>query len=217
LDADPSIPARLRAKYAVDRILAPAVMAALAPLMGAIAVAIKLDDGGKVFFRQDRVGEHGKTFRIWKFRTMVWNAWEVGQGYVPEGTNLITRVGRFLRKTSLDELPQIFNILAGEMSFVGPRPTLAEQVERYTPEQRRRLTVRPGVTGWAQVHGRNTLPWSQRIKYDLEYVEKASLLFDLQVIAQTLPMVLKGQGVRSDQTRSQVDDLVADHARGQGP
>ena len=195
----------MKLKHAVDRAGAAAMLGAVGPLFAGIALAIKLDDGGEVFFKQERVGKDGKSFHIWKFRTMVPDAMARGKGYF--GDDLITGVGKVLRKTSLDELPQLLNILTGEMSFVGPRPTLRDQVERYTDEQRRRLEVRPGVAGWAQLHGRNTLPWSERIRYDVEYVDRAGPFFDLYIVFRTILMVLTGSGVAVGQTRDQVDDL----------
>jgi lipopolysaccharide/colanic/teichoic acid biosynthesis glycosyltransferase len=195
----------MRLKHLVDRVGAGAMLCAIGPLLGGIALAIKLDDGGEIFFRQERVGRDGRSFGIWKFRTMVPDAMERGKGYFTD--DLITPVGKLLRKTSLDELPQLLNILTGEMSFVGPRPTLRDQVDRYTDEQRRRLEVRPGVAGWAQLHGRNTLPWSERIRYDVEYVDRAGLIFDLYILLRTVPMVLTGSGVAVGQTREEVDDL----------
>jgi lipopolysaccharide/colanic/teichoic acid biosynthesis glycosyltransferase len=200
----------LQIKYGIDRVLAVLVLPIAAPLMGVIAIGIKLDDGGPVFFRQERAGRDGVPFRIWKFRTMVPEAWEIGHGYIPEGMTLVTRVGSFLRATSFDEVPQILNILKGEMSFVGPRPTLLDQVARYTPEQRGRLLVKPGILGWAQLHGRNELPWSKRIEYDLEYVRRVSLAFDLKIVARTIPMVLRGSGIKLYQTPDEVDDLGGD-------
>jgi lipopolysaccharide/colanic/teichoic acid biosynthesis glycosyltransferase len=203
----PSGPAPLRLKYAIDRVAAVVLLPVLCPVMAAIAIAIKLDDQGPVFFRQERVGLNGKLFWIWKFRTMVPDAWEIGQGYVPVGSDLVTKVGGWLRSSSLDETPQIFNILKGEMSFVGPRPTLRSQVERYTPEQRGRLIVKPGVLGWAQLHGRNALPWSKRIEFDLEYVRRASLAFDLEIAVRSILLVLRGTGMKLYQTGEEVDDL----------
>jgi lipopolysaccharide/colanic/teichoic acid biosynthesis glycosyltransferase len=194
-------------KHRLDLLGALWVLLLVSPLWAFIAIAIKLDDGGEVFFRQERVGQDGRPFQLWKFRTMRPDAEAIGKGYFPDGLQLITRVGRFLRRTSLDELPQLINIIRGDMSFVGPRPTLREQVERYDATQRRRLEVRPGIAGWAQLHGRNTLPWSRRIEYDVEYVDRASLLFDLRILLRTVPQVLKGEGIRSDQKREDVDDL----------
>jgi lipopolysaccharide/colanic/teichoic acid biosynthesis glycosyltransferase len=200
-------PRPLRLKYALDRIGAVILLPVVTPVMAAIAIAIKLDDRGPLFFQQTRVGLNGRLFRIWKFRTMVPDAWEIGQGYVPAGVPLVTKVGGFLRASSLDEIPQILNILKGDMSFVGPRPTILSQVERYTEEQRGRLLVKPGILGWAQLHGRNSLPWSRRIEYDLEYVSRASLAFDLEIVVRSIPMVLRGGGIKLYQTPDEVDDL----------
>lgn len=200
-------PSRLRLKYAIDRVVAVLSLVVVGPVMAAVAIAIKLDDRGPVFFRQERVGLRGRRFRIWKFRTMIVNAEDIGKGYIPEGSDLVTKIGAFLRRSSLDEVPQVLNIVTGEMSFVGPRPTIPSQVERYTAEQRGRLLVKPGVLGWAQLHGRDSLPWSKRIQYDLEYVERASLPFDAEIIWRTVPMVLRGGGVSDDVQPWQVDDL----------
>jgi lipopolysaccharide/colanic/teichoic acid biosynthesis glycosyltransferase len=163
-----------------------------APVLAAAAAAIKLEDGGPVFYRQRRVGLHGEAFELLKLRTMVVGAETRGAGYaVNEGDPRITRVGRILRRLSLDELPQLWNVLRGDMSLIGPRPTLAYQVERYTPRQRRRLDVRPGITGWAQIHGRARLPWSERIELDVWYVEHRSPWLDLKILART-PRALIG-------------------------
>jgi lipopolysaccharide/colanic/teichoic acid biosynthesis glycosyltransferase len=156
------------------------------------ALAIKLDDRGPVFYRQRRVGWRGRELDLLKLRTMVVGAESQGAGWaVNEGDPRITRVGRVLRRLSLDEIPQLWNVLKGEMSIVGPRPTLAYQVERYTPRQRRRLEVKPGVTGWAQIHGRARLPWSERIELDVWYVEHRSFWLDLRILART-PFALFG-------------------------
>jgi lipopolysaccharide/colanic/teichoic acid biosynthesis glycosyltransferase len=153
-------------------------------------VAIKLDDGGPVFYRQRRVGLHGGEFELLKLRTMEVGAEARGAGFaVSEGDPRITRVGRVLRRLSLDELPQLWNVVRGDMSLIGPRPTLAYQVERYTARQRRRLDVKPGITGWAQIHGRARLPWSDRIELDVWYVEHRSPLLDLKILART-PLAL---------------------------
>jgi lipopolysaccharide/colanic/teichoic acid biosynthesis glycosyltransferase len=200
-------PRSLRLKYAVDRVAAAILLPLLAPVMAAVAIAIKLDDRGPVFFRQFRAGLNGTPFQIWKFRTMIPDAWDIGHGYVPQGSDLVTRVGRFLRKSSLDELPQVINLLTGDMSIVGPRPTLLDQVERYTPRQRGRLLVKPGILGWAQLHGRNSLTLSRRIDYDLEYVRRASLSFDIEIAVRSLPMVLRGSDIKTYQSPEEVDDL----------
>jgi lipopolysaccharide/colanic/teichoic acid biosynthesis glycosyltransferase len=203
----PARPRSLQLKYALDRVVAVVLLPLVAPVLVAIAVVIKLHDGGPVFFRQTRAGLNGEPFSIWKFRTMLPDAWEIGRGYVPEGAGLVTKVGARLRASSLDELPQILNILKGEMSFVGPRPTLPSQVDRYTSRQQGRLRVKPGILGWAQLHGRSSLPWSKRIEYDLEYVCRASVAFDLEIIARSIPMVLRGSGIKLYETPDEVDDL----------
>jgi lipopolysaccharide/colanic/teichoic acid biosynthesis glycosyltransferase len=163
------------------------------PLLAAAAIAIKLDDGGPVFYRQRRVGLNGKEFELVKLRTMQVGAETKGAGFaVNEGDPRITRAGRLLRRLSLDELPQLWNVVRGDMSIVGPRPTLAYQVERYTPRQRRRLEVRPGITGWAQIHGRARLPWEQRIELDVWYVEHRSPWLDLRILARTPAALFAG-------------------------
>jgi len=160
------------------------------PVLAIAAVAIKLEDRGPVVYRQPRVGKQGVEFELLKLRTMVVGAERQGAGYaVGEDDPRITRVGRGLRRLSLDELPQLWNVLRGEMSLVGPRPTLAYQVEQYTPRQRRRLEVKPGLTGWAQVHGRAALPWEERIELDLWYVEHQSAWLDLKILLRT-PLAL---------------------------
>jgi lipopolysaccharide/colanic/teichoic acid biosynthesis glycosyltransferase len=160
------------------------------PLLLLAALAIKLDDRGPVLYRQRRMGRHGEEFDLLKLRTMIVGAEAQGAGWaVNAGDPRITRAGRVLRRLSLDELPQLWNVVRGEMSLVGPRPTLAYQVERYTPRQRRRLEVKPGITGWAQVQGRARVPWDDRIEFDVWYVEHRSLWLDLRILART-PMAL---------------------------
>ena len=157
-----------------------------APFLAAAAAAIKLEDGGPVLYRQRRVGKDGREFELLKLRTMVVGAERLGAGYaIDEGDPRITRAGRLLRRLSVDELPQLWNVVRGDMSLVGPRPTLAYQVERYTERQRRRLEVKPGLTGWAQIHGRASLPWSDRIELDVWYVEHRSFWLDLRILART--------------------------------
>jgi lipopolysaccharide/colanic/teichoic acid biosynthesis glycosyltransferase len=157
-----------------------------APFLAAAAAAIKLEDGGPVLYRQRRVGKDGREFELLKLRTMVVGAERLGAGYaIDEGDPRITRAGRLLRRLSVDELPQLWNVVRGDMSLVGPRPTLAYQVERYTERQRRRLDVKPGLTGWAQIHGRASLPWSDRIELDVWYVEHRSFWLDLRILART--------------------------------
>jgi lipopolysaccharide/colanic/teichoic acid biosynthesis glycosyltransferase len=160
------------------------------PVLGAAALAVKLEDGGPALYRQRRVGKGGVEFELLKLRTMVVGAERQGAGWaVNEGDPRITRVGRVLRRLSIDELPQLWNVLRGEMSIIGPRPTLAYQVEQYTAHQRRRLDVKPGLTGWAQVHGRARLPWAERIELDVWYVEHRSLALDLKILLRT-PLAL---------------------------
>jgi lipopolysaccharide/colanic/teichoic acid biosynthesis glycosyltransferase len=154
-------------------------------------VAVKLTSAGPVFFRQDRIGHQARRFELVKFRTMV----DMPDNPLFPDDERITRVGRLLRRLSLDELPQLINVARGEMSLVGPRPTLAYQVERYTEHQRQRLSVRPGLTGLAQVEGRNRLAWADRIELDLQYVARQSPLLDFELIARTAVAVLRGAGV----------------------
>jgi lipopolysaccharide/colanic/teichoic acid biosynthesis glycosyltransferase len=160
------------------------------PVLATAALAIKLEDGGPVLYRQQRVGHRGEDFDLLKLRTMVVDAEKQGAGFaVNRGDPRITRTGRLLRRLSLDELPQLWNIIRGDMSLVGPRPTLRYQVEQYTPRQRRRLDVKPGLTGWAQVNGRTKLPWDERIELDVWYVEHRSPLVDLKILLRT-PLAL---------------------------
>ncbi len=169
----------------------------LFPLFAAIMIAIKLDDGGPVFFVQERVGLDGKKFRILKFRSMVTGASDMADGHYINGQNdgRITLVGRLLRKSSLDELPQLINILKGEMSLVGPRPGMPFHMAEYTPRQMKRLQVKPGLTGWAQVNGRNSLSWPERIELDLWYIEHRSMLLNAKVILRTIPAILRPEGL----------------------
>ncbi len=169
-------------------------------LGGLAALAVKIDDRGPVLFRQERIGLGGKAFHVLKLRTMIHGS---TNPLFPDALR-ITRSGRVLRRLSLDELPQLLNVLRGEMSIVGPRPTLAYQVARYTPEQQRRLSVRPGLTGLAQVKGRNNLPWSDRIALDLEYLEKQSPLYDAFVLLMSVKVVLS-----ADVQGHPIDDPIA--------
>jgi len=167
-----------------------------APLVAVLAVAIRLESRGHPIYTQTRAGLDGALFQIYKLRTMVHGAEFTGAGLaIAEGDARITRLGNFLRRYSLDELPNLWNVLRGEMSIVGPRPTLAVQVEQYSERQRGRLAVKPGITGWAQVNGRASLPWSERIELDLWYVEHRSLWLDLRILGRTVRMVLGGEGI----------------------
>jgi lipopolysaccharide/colanic/teichoic acid biosynthesis glycosyltransferase len=178
---------------AADVAIAGTALVVASPLLGLAALAVKLEDGGPVLFRQTRVGKDGADFELLKLRTMVVGAETMGAGYaVDEGDSRITRAGRLLRRLSLDELPQLWNVVRGEMSVIGPRPTLRYQVERYTPHQRRRLDVKPGVTGWAQIHGRAALPWDERIELDVFYVEHRTPLLDLKILARTPLALFRG-------------------------
>ena len=177
---------------AADVAIAGAAFVAASPLLAASALAVKLTSRGPVLYRQARVGKDGVEFELLKMRTMVVGAEAQGAGFaIDRGDPRITRVGRILRRLSLDELPQLWNVLRGDMSVIGPRPTLRYQVEQYTPHQLRRLEVRPGITGWAQVHGRATLPWAERIELDVWYVDHRSPMLDLKVLART-PIALFG-------------------------
>ena len=168
-------------------------LAVSSPFLAVAAIAIKLDDRGPVLYRQRRVGWNGEEFDLLKLRTMVVGAEKLGAGWaVNRGDPRITRVGRLLRRLSLDELPQFWNVLRGDMSLIGPRPTLAYQVEQYTERQRRRLEVRPGLTGWAQIHGRAKLPWDERIELDVWYVENRSAWLDLKILARTPLALFRG-------------------------
>jgi lipopolysaccharide/colanic/teichoic acid biosynthesis glycosyltransferase len=183
---------------AADIVVAGAALVATSPLLGVAALAIKLEDRGPVLYRQTRVGKDGHDFELLKLRTMVVGAEKLGAGAaVDKGDARITRVGRVLRRLSLDELPQLWNVVRGEMSVIGPRPTLRYQVERYTDRQRLRLDVRPGITGWAQVHGRAALPWTERIELDVWYVTNRSPRLDLKILAKT-PFALFGGTYKGD-------------------
>jgi lipopolysaccharide/colanic/teichoic acid biosynthesis glycosyltransferase len=172
--------------------IAGAALAITSPLLAAAALAVKLADGGPVLFKQTRVGRGGRDFELLKLRTMVVDAEHQGAGYaVDKGDSRITRVGNFLRRTSLDELPQLWNVVRGDMSLIGPRPTLRYQVERYSERQRRRLEVLPGITGWAQIHGRAALSWDERIELDVWYVEHRKPRTDLLILLRT-PLALFG-------------------------
>ena len=199
---------QLAVKHAGDRVAAGVLLLLLSPAFAVIGLLVWLEDGRPIFFRQDRVGRYGRRFLIWKFRTMVVEADRLldKEGRV-HGDGRITRAGRFLRLTSLDELPQLINVIRGEMSFIGPRPGLKEHYDRYTAAQKRRYDMRPGVAGLAQVNGRNTLPWSRRIAYDLEYIDEFSLWRDVKILAKTIAIVATGKNLVLDRNPELVDDL----------
>jgi lipopolysaccharide/colanic/teichoic acid biosynthesis glycosyltransferase len=172
-----------------------------APLVALAALAIRLESPGHPLYRQTRVGKGGRPFEICKLRTMVRGAEFTGAGLaIQEGDDRITRVGAFLRRTSLDELPNLWNVVRGEMSIVGPRPTVQVQVDQYTERQLGRLNVKPGITGWAQINGRASLPWSERIELDLWYVEHRTLRLDLKILARTVKILATGEGLYKGET-----------------
>jgi lipopolysaccharide/colanic/teichoic acid biosynthesis glycosyltransferase len=184
---------------ALDVVLASTLLVVTSPVLALAALAIRLESRGPVFYRQLRVGRDGERFELWKLRTMVPGAESMGAGlYVLEGDPRITRTGRFLRRFSLDELPNLLNVLKGDMAIVGPRPTVQEQVDRYTDRQRRRLEVKPGITGWAQINGRTSLLWPERIELDVWYVENRSFRLDLRILVKTARMLATGQGLYSE-------------------
>ena len=190
-----------RGKRALDVLVASATLLLAAPLLGIVALLIRIETHGHPIYRQRRVGRHGEPFELYKLRTMISGAETMGAGLaINEGDSRITRLGAVLRRTSMDELPNLVNVLRGEMSIVGPRPTVQVQVDRYTERQRGRLDVLPGLTGWAQVQGRASLPWSERIELDLWYVEHASLALDLKILWRTVRMVLGGHGLYKGET-----------------
>jgi lipopolysaccharide/colanic/teichoic acid biosynthesis glycosyltransferase len=180
----------------VDVVVSSLALLLSAPVLALAAVAIRRESPGAVIYRQRRIGLDGCTFDVLKLRTMVHGAEHIGPGLaINENDARITRVGAFLRRTSLDELPNLVNVLRGVMSLIGPRPTLPAQVEQYTERQRGRLALRPGITGWAQVNGRASLPWSERIELDLFYIQHRSLALDLKILWRTAALVLAGSGL----------------------
>jgi lipopolysaccharide/colanic/teichoic acid biosynthesis glycosyltransferase len=187
------------AKRVLDLSVASSVGIVAAPLLAAVAIAVKLEGRGPILFRQERIGRHGRPFDIVKFRTLVDAPPRDPADYLISASDpRIGRVGAFLRRWSLDELPQLWNVLRGDMSIVGPRPTLRYQVERYDDFQRRRLEVLPGVTGWAQISGRNELTWPERIKLDVWYVDHRSFLLDLRILARTTATLFKPRSIYND-------------------
>jgi lipopolysaccharide/colanic/teichoic acid biosynthesis glycosyltransferase len=181
---------------AFDLLIASVALVLMSPMLLAAILAIRIETKGTPIYRQRRVGKDGKPFELLKLRTMVAGAEYLGAGLaVNEGDPRITRVGGVLRRFSLDELPNLINVVQGDMAIVGPRPTIQAQVEHYTDRQRRRLEVKPGITGWAQVNGRASLPWHERIELDVWYVDNRSLWLDLRILAKTLRLLVTGQGL----------------------
>jgi lipopolysaccharide/colanic/teichoic acid biosynthesis glycosyltransferase len=187
-------------RRAVDIAVSSVALLASSPALALAALAIRLESPGPVIYRQRRSGLEGHEFDVLKLRTMVDGAEHKGAGLaIDENDSRITRVGAFLRRSSLDELPNLVNVLRGDMSLIGPRPTLPVQVEQYTERQRGRLRVKPGITGWAQVNGRASLPWSERIELDLYYIEHRSLALDVEILRRTVSMVVGGSGLYKGQ------------------
>ena len=188
-------------RRAVDILVSGGLLVLASPVLLAAMVAIRIESPGPVLYRQRRSGLHGHAFDVLKLRTMVEGAEHKGAGLaINEDDARITRVGKLLRRTSLDELPNLVNVLRGEMTLIGPRPTLPVQVEQYDERQRGRLAVKPGITGWAQVNGRAALPWSERIELDLYYIEHRSLALDVRILWRSLTMVLTGSGIYKGET-----------------
>jgi lipopolysaccharide/colanic/teichoic acid biosynthesis glycosyltransferase len=186
---------------AFDIAIASALLVLGLPILAAALIAIRLGSHGSPIYKQLRVGKDGRQFELYKLRTMVSGAEHIGAGLaVNQGDPRITRVGALLRRFSLDELPNLINVLKGDLAIVGPRPTIQAQVDHYTERQRRRLEVKPGITGWAQVNGRASLPWHERIELDVYYVEHRSLALDLRILAKTLVMLVTGHGLYKGET-----------------
>jgi len=203
----------IRTRGILDRAMAAGAIIVLSPVFAGVVLAIRVRMGSPVFFHQDRIGQHGRVFRIHKFRTMINDAERLGGGYMPDALNLIPPLGAFLRRTSLDELPQLWNILKGDIAIVGPRPALVSHLPRYTPRQRRRVDVPQGLTGLAQVRYRNDAPWSVRIESDLEYIDRLGPRLDIELVFRTVLNVFRGSGIRTNQTALEVDDLGPESER----
>lgn len=202
---------QLGIKRAVDIVVAIVLILLLiaVPVLILIPIAICLESKGSAVFTQDRMGKDGKVFKIYKFRTMLILEESLDEdGNMMEPKQRITKVGAFLRKTSLDELMQVFNVLEGTMSIVGPRPSLPYQADNYTERQHKRFEMRPGITGWAQVNGRNNLTWTEKIEYDLEYIENYSLWFDIKILFRTVAVVFKQEGIAFEKH----DAITAKHS-----
>lgn len=188
-------------RRAIDVVGGCIALVLVAPVMACATIAIRVESRGHPIYRQRRVGKDGRPFDLLKLRTMVDGAEHIGAGLaINENDPRVTRVGALLRRISFDELPNLLNVVRGDMSFIGPRPTIPVQVAQYTERQRGRLAIRPGITGWAQVNGRASLPWSERIELDLYYIEHRSLAFDLRILGRTLAIVFGGEGLYKGNT-----------------
>jgi len=196
-------------KRAFDLIGALLILALISPLLLVVALAIKITSPGPVIFKQRRLGLHGKVFYLYKFRSMIPDAEQIGSGmYVEKNDPRITKIGYFLRKTSIDELAQLFNVLRGEMSLVGPRPAPLHHYSKYNNRQRKRLNVKPGITGWAQVNGRLAIYWPERIELDVWYVEHYSFWLDIKILIKTVAVVLLRRGGTAREDRKEVDPFM---------
>lgn len=189
-------------KILFDKIGGVILFILLLPVLLIIGLIIKVEDGGKVFFLQKRLGKDKEIFEIYKFRTMKENAPDIrladGSTFNSDNDPRVTKIGKFLRRTSLDELAQIINVIKGEMSFIGPRPDLPDHLKLYEGEEFKKLLVKPGITGYAQVNGRNDLPWKERFKYDIYYAENWSILLDIKIILKTISIIFSGKGVNRE-------------------
>ncbi len=185
-------------KRPLDFFFSVILIVAISPVLFLVAVAIKLDSKGPVFFKQERLGQDAKVFKVYKFRTMITGADKIGSGIFTDSTDpRITRVGKILRKTSIDELPQIINILKGEMSFIGPRPVPVGHLQKYNVGDEKRIQLKPGITGWAQVNGRNKLTWPEKIEKDIWYSNNLSLILDIKIVLRTIKSILFREGIYS--------------------
>lgn len=192
-------------KKITDVVISGIGLIILFPIFVIIGILIKFDSKGPVFFIQERVGKDGKLFRAYKLRTMIQGAYKKTEGIFINRDNLyITRMGKFLRRSGIDELPQLINVLKGDMSLVGPRPTLKYQVENYNDIQKQRLLIKPGITGWALINGRNKLTWPERIKLDIWYIDHWSLWLDLKILFKTIIVVVNGEGMYANRKRDNV-------------
>jgi lipopolysaccharide/colanic/teichoic acid biosynthesis glycosyltransferase len=195
------------AKEIFDKIVSFVALIVLLPIFLVVALLIKIDSKGLVFFLQERVGKDGRIFKTFKFRTMIFGSDKITKATIfDQNCSYITKIGRLLRRLGIDELPQLINVLKGEMSLVGPRPTLPYQVKKYNDFQRKRLLMKPGITSWALIHGRNKLTWSERIKYDVWYVENWSFWLDVKILFKTVWVVAKGEGLYAEEGRK--DEIV---------